>query len=172
MTAEKSGLGGEDNALLTEGVDDRERLTMGTFKAPETTKAVREALLAHAEDFVQLLQRAAEGEKCVKNVDDVERKVCPQSVMLLSEMFDHLFDYAEPGLFVEALQKGLIKQLLETVKTFSFNTYLHCHVFGILRRQIERGDLQLTKQIFEETALLDMMKEGVVLVGVRACCDT
>ena len=26
---------------------------MGTFKAPETTKAVREALLAHAEDFVR-----------------------------------------------------------------------------------------------------------------------
>ena len=144
---------------------------MGTFKIPDTTKAVREVLLAHADDFVQLLQRAAEGEKCVKNVDDVERKVCPQSVMLLSEMFDHLFDYAEPDLFVQALQKGLIKQLLETVKTFSFNTYLHCHVFGILRRQIERGDLQLTKQIFDETALLDMMKEGVVLVGLRACCD-
>ena len=95
--AEKSGLGGEDNALLTEGVDDRERLEMGTFKAAETTQAVREALLDHAEDFVQLLQRAAESEKCLKTMEDVERKVCPQSVMLLSEMFDHLFDYAEPA---------------------------------------------------------------------------
>ena len=169
--AEKSGLDGEDNALLTEGVDDRERLEMGTFKAAETTQAVREALLDHAEDFVQLLQRAAESEKCLKTMEDVERKVCPQSVMLLSEMFDHLFDYAEPALFVEALQKGLIKQLLETVKTFSFNTYLHCHVFGILRRQIERGNLKLTQQIFDETALLDMMKEGVVMVGMDRVGD-
>ena len=161
---EKYGLGGEDSALLTEGVDDRDRLVMGTFTSKETTQSVREALMAHVEDFNRLLERAGEGETRVKNVDDVERLVCPQSVLLLSEMFDHLFDYAQPELFVQALKGGLIRHLLDALKVFSFNTYLHCHVFGILRRQIERQDMQLTKQIFDETELLQMTKEGVVMV--------
>ena len=47
---------------------------------------------------------------------------------------------------------------------FEFNTYLHCHVMEILRRQMERNLPELTKMIFDKTAILDMTVKGVVLV--------
>ena len=47
---------------------------------------------------------------------------------------------------------------------FEFNTYLHCHVMEILRRQMERNIPEITKMIFDKTAILDMTVKGVVLV--------
>ena len=58
----------------------------------------------------------------------------------------------------------MIKTLLVVMNHFDFNTYLHCHVMEILRRQMERNLPELTKMIFDKTAILDMTVKGVVLV--------
>ena len=57
----------------------------------------------------------------------------------------------------------MIKTLLLVMNHFEFNTYLHCHVMEILRRQMERNLPELTKMIFDKTAILDMTVKGVVL---------
>lgn len=48
---------------------------------------------------------------------------------------------------------------------FCFNTYLHCHVMEILRRQLDRNLPAVTKTVLENTAILDMIVKGVDLVG-------
>ena len=58
----------------------------------------------------------------------------------------------------------MIKTLLLVMNHFEFNTYLHCHVMEILRRQMERNLPELTKMIFDKTDILDMTVKGVVLV--------
>lgn len=58
----------------------------------------------------------------------------------------------------------MIKTLLVVMNHFDFNTYLHCHVMEILRRQMERNLPELTKMIFDKTAILDMTVKGIALV--------
>lgn len=48
---------------------------------------------------------------------------------------------------------------------FNYNTYLHCHVMEILRRQLDRNLPAVTKTVLENTAILDMIVKGVALVG-------
>ena len=59
--------------------------------------------------------------------------------------------------------------MLIVMEHYPFNTYLHCHVMEILRRQLDRNLPEVAKCIFEKTAILDMMVQGVALVGVRPC---
>lgn len=59
----------------------------------------------------------------------------------------------------------MIKTLLEVMEHFCFNTYLHCHVMEILRRQLDRNLPAVTKTVLENTAILDMIVKGVDLVG-------
>lgn len=59
----------------------------------------------------------------------------------------------------------MIKTLLEVMEHFSYNTYLHCHVMEILRRQLDRNLPAVTKTVLENTAILDMIVKGVALVG-------
>ena len=49
---------------------------------------------------------------------------------------------------------------------FPMNTYLHCHVMEIIRRQLDRNLPQINECIFAKTALLDNMVEGVQMVDL------
>ena len=91
--------------MNTEGVDDRERAVMGSFKDQATTLHVREVIMKHLADFVAYLTKQMENEKTVPLTDGVKHQVCPQSVMMISELFHHFFDYCNEQLFSEALDK-------------------------------------------------------------------
>lgn len=54
---------------------------------------------------------------------------------------------------------------MEVMEHFNYNTYLHCHVMEILRRQLDRNLPAVTKTVLENTAILDMIVKGVALVG-------
>lgn len=104
LPTEQFGLGGEDNALHTEGLDDRDRRTMGTFKDPATTAAVREALLAHVADFNAMMEREMANETMYFGADAKERRMCPQSMMMLAELFRHFFAYQSESCFLQAIE--------------------------------------------------------------------
>ena len=104
LPTEQFGLGGEDNALHTEGLDDRDRRTMGTFKDPATTAAVREALLAHVADFNAMMEREMANETMYFGADAKERRMCPQSMMMLAELFRHFFEYQSESCFLRAME--------------------------------------------------------------------
>lgn len=57
-----------------------------------------------------------------------------------------------------------MKSLLTVMEHFNFNTYLHCHVMEILRRQLDRDLPAVTKCVFEKTEILNLMVKGVALV--------
>lgn len=91
--------------MNTEGVDDRERAVMGSFKDQATTLHVREVIMKHLGDFVAYLMKQTENEKTVTLTDNVNHQVCPQSVMMIAELFHHFFDYCNEQLFIEALER-------------------------------------------------------------------
>lgn len=105
LPTEQFGLGGEDNALHTEGLDDRDRRVMGTFKEPAATAAVRETLLAHLGDFNALTEREMANETMYLGADAKERRRCPQSMMMLAELFRHFFEYSSPDCFLRATEE-------------------------------------------------------------------
>lgn len=108
---EKFGLGGEDNALNTEGVDDRDRAVMGSFKNTEVTKGVREVIMSHIPDFIQYLKNQMENKKTITLCDTINHQVCPQSVMMETELFHHFFDYCDETIFLEAVEKVLVFEM-------------------------------------------------------------
>lgn len=148
-------------------MDDRERAVMGTVKDAAATTAVRECVMKHVADFNAYMEKCEGYEKEISGVDGQQHRVCPQSVMMLTEFFYHFFDYCDQATFEAALAEGVIAHLLHLMLAFSRNTYLHCHVMEILRRQIDRKAEALTRLIFEKTELLPMLVDGVAMVGVR-----
>lgn len=91
-------------------MDDRERAVMGSFKDLEVTKNVREVVMSHIPDFNKYLAAQMETKKTVQLCDAVEHQSCPQSVMMVAELFHHFFDYCDPDLFMEAVEKvGLVR---------------------------------------------------------------
>lgn len=152
-------------------MDDRDRSVMGTFKDAAKTQAVRECIMKHIEDFNSYMEKCEVYDKTIQCVDGKERRVCPQSVMMLTELFHHFFDYCDEALFVEAVKKNLVAHLMHLMLAFPFNSYLHCHVMETLRRQISRKIESMTRLVFDATELLKMMSEGVVMVREGERCE-
>lgn len=149
-------------------MDDRERAVMGTFKDATATAAVRECIMKHLSDFNAYMEKCEKYEKQMTGVDAQQHQVCPQSVMMLTELFHHFFDYCDQATFEAALAEHTVAHLLRLMTAFPNNTYLHCHVMEIMRRQISRKVEALTRQVFEQTELLAMMAKGVAMVAM-AC---
>ena len=103
--------------MNTEGVDDRERAVMGSFKDLEITRAVRECIMNHIADFNDYIKKMMSAEKMIQLADAKQHQVCPQSIMMLAELFHHFFDYCDEKLFIEALEK-----------VFSFYHILFYHI--------------------------------------------
>ena len=120
---------------------------MGTFKDTTKTQAVRECIMKHIEDFNSYMEKCEAYDKNIQCVDGKERRVCPQSVMMLTELFHHFFDYCDEALFVEAVKKNLVAHLLHLMLAFPFNSYLHCHVLETLRRhRLEPKELRFVQK--------------------------
>lgn len=164
LPTEKFGLGGEDNELHTEGLDDRDRRVMGTFKETAKTASVCEVLMSHIADFNGLMEREMKNENTIVGPDAKERRVCPQSMMMLAEMFHHFFEYCEDAMFLKAVEEGLISHLLDMMIAFPYNTYLHSHVLDSIAEQFSRKQKAVTDAILTKTNVLTQMSEGVQMV--------
>ena len=91
--------------MNTDGVDDRERAVMGSFKDMQVTLAVRECIMNHLTDFNDYMNKMMNVEKMVSLADAKQYQVCPQSIMMVAELFHHFFDYCDEKMFVESLEK-------------------------------------------------------------------
>ena len=171
LPTEKFGLGGEDNELHTEGLDDRDRRVMGTFKETAKTAAVREVLMNHIADFNAMMEREMKNEGTIIGPDAMERRICPQSMMMLAELFHHFFEYSEDALFLKAVEEGLITHLLDMMLAFPYNTYLHSHVLDSITEQLSRKQKTVTDAILTKTNLLAQMSEGVQMVRLVLSTD-
>ena len=141
---------------------------MGTFKEPSATTEVSRVLVQHYDDFVKFIQEASADETVVLCADAVERKHCPQSLLMLAEMFQHFFDYSDASVFISAVEKKVIDKLLELLHVYPLNSYLHWHVLESCRRLIDRNQLEATKTLFDKTELLNMLRQDVHLVRIMS----
>lgn len=171
LPTEKYGLGGEDNELHTEGLDDRDRRVMGTFKEAEKTASVCEVVMNHIADFNALMEKEMKNEDKILGTDMKERRVCPQSMMMLAEMFHHFFDYGKEDLFVKAVDEGLVAHLLDMMLAFPYNTYLHSHVLEIISGQFSRKLKTVTDTLLTKTNLLAQLCDGVQMVVIVVLSD-
>ena len=78
---------------------------MGSFKDMQVTLAVRECIMNHLADFNNYINKMMNVDKKVDLADAKQHQVCPQSIMMVAELFHHFFDYCDEKMFMEALEK-------------------------------------------------------------------